>query len=216
MPIGPLPPPGRSRAHPADDPHDVWALGADLEPGTLLAAYRRGTFPMRVDANLVWWSPPLRAMIPVAGFAASRSLRRAARGYEVRIDTAFGDGFAGGLYGIGDLFAAESRVHRRTGASQAALLALILHPEAAGGTWLLDVQWATPHRRTLGAVEVERGEYRPAARRRPAAARCVRVVGRVAGERPTISGYDSRPMSFVSPIAKSSKTSPMPTIDTRS
>jgi len=28
--------------------------------------------------------------------------------------------------------------------------------------------------------------------------------------------YDNRPMSFVNPITKSSKTSPMPTIDTRS
>lgn len=180
----------------------MWALGADLEPGTLLAAYRLGLFPMRVDGDLIWWSPALRAVIPVAGFVASRSLRRAARGYEIRIDSAFGDvigdcadptrphgwiddsfveaytrlhdlgwahsveawdgdGLAGGLYGIGigGLFAAESKVYRRTGASKAALLALILHLGAAGGTRLLDVQWATPHLRTLGGIEVKRGAY---------------------------------------------------------
>ena len=28
---------------------EVAAIGADLEPGTILAAYRRGLFPMRVD-----------------------------------------------------------------------------------------------------------------------------------------------------------------------
>ena len=55
---------------PADHPHDVWAIGADLEPGTLLAAYRLGLFPMPVDGELVWWSPEERAVIPVAGLRA--------------------------------------------------------------------------------------------------------------------------------------------------
>ena len=74
---------------PDDHPHDAWGLGADLEPGTLLAAYRAGLFPMRVEGDLVWWSPVRRAVVPVAGFRASRSLRRAARGFEIRMDTAF-------------------------------------------------------------------------------------------------------------------------------
>jgi leucyl/phenylalanyl-tRNA--protein transferase len=75
---------------PDDHPHDAWALGADLQPGTLLAAYRAGIFPMRVDGDLVWWSPARRAVIPVAsGGAVSRSHRRAARGFEIRVDTAF-------------------------------------------------------------------------------------------------------------------------------
>ena len=69
----------------------MWAIGADLEPGTLLAAYRLGLFPMPVEDSLVWWSPEERAVIPVAEFRASRSLRRAARGYEIRVDTAFGE-----------------------------------------------------------------------------------------------------------------------------
>lgn len=76
---------------PDDHPHDVWALGADLEPGTLLAAYRLGLFPMAVDGQLVWWSPPARAVIPLQGFHASRSLRRSARLFELRVDTAFED-----------------------------------------------------------------------------------------------------------------------------
>jgi leucyl/phenylalanyl-tRNA--protein transferase len=76
---------------PADHPHDAWGLGADLEPGTLLAAYKAGLFPMRVDDELIWWSPARRAVIPVASFSPSRSLRRAARGYEIRVDTSFRD-----------------------------------------------------------------------------------------------------------------------------
>ena len=74
---------------PDDHPHDVWGLGADLEPGTLLAAYRQGLFPMRVDARVAWWSPALRAVIPLDGFHVSRSLRRSARRFELRVDTAF-------------------------------------------------------------------------------------------------------------------------------
>ena len=91
MPSEPPPTTWTLARPPADHPHDVWAIGADLEPGTLLAAYRLGLFPMPVEDDLVWWSPEERAVIPVTGFRASRSLRRAARGYEIRVDTAFGE-----------------------------------------------------------------------------------------------------------------------------
>ena len=49
--------------------------------------------------------------------------------------------------------------HRRTGASKAALLGLVRRLQAAGGERLLDVQWATPHLVSLGAVEITRAEY---------------------------------------------------------
>ena len=72
-----------------------------------------------------------------------------------------GEGLAGGLYGVasGGLFAAESMYHARSGASKAALLGLVELLRAAGGARLLDVQWATPHLVSLGAVEVPRAEY---------------------------------------------------------
>ena len=90
------PPTPWTLARPPDDhPHDAWAVGADLEPGTLVAAYRPVLFPMRVDGELVWWSPAHRAVIPIEGFAPSRSLRRAARGFEIRVDTAFARGDRG-------------------------------------------------------------------------------------------------------------------------
>jgi leucyl/phenylalanyl-tRNA--protein transferase len=68
---------------------DVVAVGADLEPGTVLAAYRAGLFPMRIGRSLAWWSPEPRGIIPLDGFHASRSLQRERERFEVRIDTAF-------------------------------------------------------------------------------------------------------------------------------
>jgi leucyl/phenylalanyl-tRNA--protein transferase len=85
----PQPSAWRLRAPPDDHPDDLWAVGADLEPGTLLAAYRLGLFPMPVGTRLGWFSPALRGVVPLGPFAPSRSLRRAARRYEVRVDTAF-------------------------------------------------------------------------------------------------------------------------------
>src|SRR5262249_33859006 len=76
---------------PDEHPVDAFALGADLEPGTMLAAYRAGLFPMRADGRLVWWSPARRAVLPVAGYTPSRSLRRAGRGFAIRMDTAFAE-----------------------------------------------------------------------------------------------------------------------------
>jgi leucyl/phenylalanyl-tRNA--protein transferase len=85
------PPPSAWRLEPAPDdhPHDLWAVGADLEPGTLLAAYRLGLFPMPVGPRPGWFSPVRRAVVPLEPFAASRSLRRAARRFEIRVDAAF-------------------------------------------------------------------------------------------------------------------------------
>jgi len=70
-------------------PDDVVAIGADLEPGTVLAAYRVGLFPMKIGKRLAWWAPEPRGIIPLDGFHVSRSLRRERERFEVRIDTAF-------------------------------------------------------------------------------------------------------------------------------
>lgn len=73
---------------------DLVAIGADLEPGTLLAAYRSGLFPMPVDprrrrSKMAWYSPDPRGIIPVGGLHVSRSLRRSMRRFDLRMDTAF-------------------------------------------------------------------------------------------------------------------------------
>lgn len=69
---------------------DVVAVGGDLEPGTILQAYRRGMFPMDLgDGQLGWWSPVDRAVIPLKGLHASRSLRQSTRRYTVSLDRDF-------------------------------------------------------------------------------------------------------------------------------
>ena len=66
----------------------------------------------------------------------------------------------GGLYGvhIGGLFAGESMFYRARDASKVALARLI-ETMTEWHSPLLDVQWATPHLESLGAVEVQRTEY---------------------------------------------------------
>jgi len=90
-PVEPPPTPWQFPA-PTGAPDDLVCLGADLEPGTILAAYRAGLFPMPYDRRrLGWWSPDPRGILPLDRLRVTRSLRRSARRYEVRIDTAFRD-----------------------------------------------------------------------------------------------------------------------------
>jgi leucyl/phenylalanyl-tRNA--protein transferase len=95
VPHAPSPTSWRLEAAPDDHPHDLWAVGADLEPGTLLAAYRLGLFPMPVGPGPGWFSPVRRAVVPLEPFSAPRTLRRAARRFEIRVDTSFTDVVAG-------------------------------------------------------------------------------------------------------------------------
>jgi leucyl/phenylalanyl-tRNA---protein transferase len=97
MPVEPPTSTWRLEAAAADHPYDLLAIGADLEPGTLLAAYRLGLFPMRAPAvredetsPLGWWSPVDRGVIPLTR-RPSRTLRRLRGRYEVRVDTSFED-----------------------------------------------------------------------------------------------------------------------------
>lgn len=93
--IRPIEPPPSKWAMPSDGPvddSDIVAVGADLEPGTLLAAYRAGLFPMPFDRRrIAWFSPDPRGVLPLDGLHVSRSLRRSLRHFDVRMDTAFRD-----------------------------------------------------------------------------------------------------------------------------
>jgi leucyl/phenylalanyl-tRNA--protein transferase len=75
------------------DERGLVGVGADLQPGSLLAAYRSGIFPMPVPGRrrVAWWSPDPRGILPLDGLVVSRSLRRSLRRYSVRVDTAFSD-----------------------------------------------------------------------------------------------------------------------------
>jgi leucyl/phenylalanyl-tRNA--protein transferase len=73
-------------------------IGADLEPTTLVDAYRRGIFPWpHPGAPLPWFSPDPRGVVPLDGVTVSRSLRARLRnsGWETTVDRAFADVLAG-------------------------------------------------------------------------------------------------------------------------
>ncbi len=68
------------------DAHGLVAMGGDLEPRTLLRAYRHGVFPW-YDASMpiCWWSPDPRAIIPLDGLHVSRRLERTLRSPRFRV-----------------------------------------------------------------------------------------------------------------------------------
>ena len=74
----------------AEPDQEVIAIGADLQPATLLAAYRRGLFPMRLGSGeLAWWSPNPRGILVLDQLRVTRSLRKSAAGFEITFDTDF-------------------------------------------------------------------------------------------------------------------------------
>ncbi len=91
--------PDLDRLEPELADEDLVGLGADLEPGTLLAAYRSGLFPMHVAFDdhgqgsevIGWWSPQPRGVLPLDGLVVSRSLRRSCRRLRTTVDQAFDD-----------------------------------------------------------------------------------------------------------------------------
>jgi leucyl/phenylalanyl-tRNA--protein transferase len=88
-------PPASRWEMPAGAPIDdsgLVAIGADLQPGTLLAAYRSGLFPMPFDRRRVaWFSPDPRGILPLDGLRVSRSLRRSLQRFVVSLDARFAD-----------------------------------------------------------------------------------------------------------------------------
>jgi leucyl/phenylalanyl-tRNA--protein transferase len=93
------PPPSPWVFPPADtaDEHGLVGVGADLEPGTLIAAYRVGLFPMplRRRGPIGWWSPDPRAVLELDDLRVPRSLRQSRRRFEIRLDTSFDAVIAG-------------------------------------------------------------------------------------------------------------------------
>lgn len=70
---------------------EVVAVGADLEPSTLIDGYRHGVFPMHLgeDGPLGWWSPLLRGIIELDSLHITRSMRKSAKNFRCSIDEAF-------------------------------------------------------------------------------------------------------------------------------
>lgn len=77
------------------DPNGLLAVGGDLSPRRLEAAYRQGIFPWYEDDDepILWWSPDPRGVLLPGELRVTRSLRKSLRngGFEIRLDTAFED-----------------------------------------------------------------------------------------------------------------------------
>lgn len=90
MPTEP-PPTGWVFPDPTEAEDDLVAIGADLEPATVLNAYRAGLFPMPLEDTeaMAWWSPARRGVLPLDGLRVTRSMRQAAKRFRVTVDEAF-------------------------------------------------------------------------------------------------------------------------------
>lgn len=94
-----LDPAAPANAFPPDEaalvvPNGLIAIGGDLSPERLLAAYRRGIFPWYEDGQpILWWTPEPRLVLDPRRLHVSRSLRRTLnRGhFEITFDTAFAE-----------------------------------------------------------------------------------------------------------------------------
>jgi len=75
----------------ADPGEEILGVGADLEPGTLVAAYRSGVFPMPVEPGgpIGWWSPDPRGVLPLDRLRVTSSLRKSMRKFVTTVDTDF-------------------------------------------------------------------------------------------------------------------------------
>jgi len=104
---------------------DIVAVGGDLEPETLLHAYRNGIFPWPAEGlPLLWFCPRERAVLDFERLRINRSVERARRRTELRftIDAAFPEvirGCAemprpgqGGTWITPEIRAAYTRLHR--------------------------------------------------------------------------------------------------------
>jgi leucyl/phenylalanyl-tRNA--protein transferase len=74
------------------DPDGLLAVGGDLSPERLVAAYASGIFPwFDLDSPILWWSPNPRLVLEPAALHVPRSLARTLRRgtYRITADRAF-------------------------------------------------------------------------------------------------------------------------------
>lgn len=69
-----------------DEPNGLIAIGGDLSPQRLLAAYSRGIFPWYDEPQpILWWTPDPRSVLFPADLHISRSLRKTLRADAFRL-----------------------------------------------------------------------------------------------------------------------------------
>jgi leucyl/phenylalanyl-tRNA--protein transferase len=123
---------------------------------------RMKQFEVRIDSD---WKGVLKGCARPEGTWISDEIEREygklfARGQAHTVEAWHEGQLAGGLYGVrvGAAFMAESKFHYVTDASKVALVALVERLRERGFE-LLDVQYVTPHLKTLGASWIARAEY---------------------------------------------------------
>lgn len=104
------------------DGEGLVAIGGDLRPPTLLAAYRAGAFPWFAEGYVpLWWSPDPRAVIDAQRLHVSRSLARRLRhgGFRLHwngdfagVMAACGECRADGTWILPEMIAAYGELHR--------------------------------------------------------------------------------------------------------
>ncbi|HET7755338.1 MAG TPA: leucyl/phenylalanyl-tRNA--protein transferase [Anaeromyxobacteraceae bacterium] len=107
------------------EPDGLLAVGGDLSPQRLLAAYREGIFPwFDEESPILWWSPDPRLVLFAGELHVPRSLDRTIRrgAYRVTADAAFGAVIRGcsekerpgqdGTWITRDMIAAYEELHR--------------------------------------------------------------------------------------------------------
>lgn len=76
------------------EPDGLLAIGGDLKPERLLAAYVNGIFPWFSEGNpILWWSPDPRTVLMLNEFKVSKSLLQSIKknSYEIKFDTNFSE-----------------------------------------------------------------------------------------------------------------------------
>ncbi|PJJ99293.1 leucyl/phenylalanyl-tRNA--protein transferase [Lysobacteraceae bacterium NML91-0213] len=89
-PDAPFPPPAQAMR----EPDGLLAIGGDLSPTRLLAAYRVGIFPWYSEGQpILWWSPDPRGVFVTPEVRLSSRFRRSLRGspWTIRADSRFAE-----------------------------------------------------------------------------------------------------------------------------
>lgn len=106
MPVYRLPDTGAAFPDPMlAEPDGLLAVGGDLSPARIIAAYASGIFPWySEDSPILWWSPDPRCILLPEQLHVPRSLRRVinAGAFRFTMDTAFESVIAGCAASRGD------------------------------------------------------------------------------------------------------------------
>ncbi|MFM7150425.1 MAG: leucyl/phenylalanyl-tRNA--protein transferase [Gemmataceae bacterium] len=103
------------------DSEGLIAIGGDLSPRRLLAAYRMGIFPWFDESTpILWWSPNPRGILELDRLHVSRRLERTMRGggFRITLNQAFAEVIAGcadridGTWITPEMQSAYQKLHR--------------------------------------------------------------------------------------------------------